>query len=63
MATVPDLPTAFEDDVRAGNLPQVSWIIGTNASTEHPPYLPAAGAVFISQILEVLGPGSRPHTP
>jgi phospholipase C len=40
--------------VRDGSLPQVSWIIGTNASTEHPPYLPAVGATFISQILEVL---------
>jgi phospholipase C len=54
MATVPNLPEAFAADVRDGNLPQVSWIIGTNASTEHPSYLPAAGAVFISQILEVL---------
>jgi phospholipase C len=54
MATVPDLPTAFRDDVMNDNLPQVSWIIGTNASTEHPSYLPAAGAAFISQILEAL---------
>jgi phospholipase C len=54
MATVPSLPEAFAADVRDSNLPQVSWIIGTNASTEHPPYLPAAGATFISQILEVL---------
>jgi phospholipase C len=54
MATVPDLPAAFRDDVMNDNLPQVSWIIGTNASTEHPPYLPAAGAAFIGQILEAL---------
>ena len=33
---------------------QVSWIIGPAATCEHPSYLPAAGAVFISQILEVL---------
>jgi phospholipase C len=51
MATVPNFPAAFAADVRDGSLPQVSWIIGTNASTEHPPYLPAVGATFISQIL------------
>ena len=54
MATVPSLPVAFRDDVMNDSLPQVSWIIGTNASTEHPPYLPAAGAAFIGQILEAL---------
>jgi phospholipase C len=54
MATVPDLPTAFRDDVRNDNLPQVSWLIGTNASTEHPPGLPAAGAALINQILDAL---------
>jgi phospholipase C len=32
----------------------VSWIIGTNASTEHPPYLPAAGATVIHELLEAL---------
>jgi phospholipase C len=56
MATVPPgtLVDAFAEDVRNDNLPQVSWIIGTNASTEHPPYLPAAGATVIHQLLEAL---------
>ncbi len=54
IAPAPGLVAAFADDVRGGNLPQVSWIIGSAATCEHPSYLPAAGAVFISQILEVL---------
>ena len=56
MATVPPgtLVEAFAEDVRNDNLPQVSWIIGTNASTEHPPYLPAAGATVIHQLLDAL---------
>jgi phospholipase C len=37
----------------------VSWIIGTNASTEHPPYLPAAGATVIHQLLEALASNPR----
>jgi phospholipase C len=48
------LAQAFAEDVRNNNLPQVSWIIGTNASTEHPPYLPAAGATVIHELLEAL---------
>jgi phospholipase C len=50
----PPLVEAFAADVRDGKLPQVSWIIGPAATSEHPSYLPAAGAVFISQILEAL---------
>jgi phospholipase C len=56
MKAVPQgmLAQAFEEDVRNDNLPQVSWIIGTNASTEHPPYLPAVGATVIYELLDVL---------
>ena len=56
MATVPPgtLAQSFAEDVRNDNLPQVSWIIGTNASTEHPSYLPAEGAQFMSQIISAL---------
>ena len=48
------LAQAFAEDVRNDNLPQVSWIIGTNASCEHPPYLPAAGATVIHELLDAL---------
>ncbi|HEX3489545.1 MAG TPA: alkaline phosphatase family protein [Streptosporangiaceae bacterium] len=53
------LAQAFAEDVRNDNLPQVSWIIGTNASTEHPPYLPAAGATVIHELLEALASNPR----
>jgi phospholipase C len=59
MAPVPDLVQAFADDVRTGSLPQVSWIIGPAATTEHPSYLPAAGAAFIASILEALASNPR----
>lgn len=50
-------PTAvegFTQDVEAGMLPQVSWILATTAECEHPPAPPTAGANFIDQILTVL---------
>ena len=37
----------------------MSWIIGTNASTEHPPYLPAAGATVILELLDALASNPR----
>jgi phospholipase C len=43
--------SAFADDVAADKLPQVSWIIGPAASTEHPSYLPAAGADYSRRLL------------
>jgi phospholipase C len=39
---------AFEEDCAAGTLPTVSWIIPTQAASEHPNSLPAAGAEFIA---------------
>jgi phospholipase C len=61
MATVAPgtLVDAFAEDVRNDNLPQVSWIIGTNASSEHPPYLPAVGATVIHQLVEALASNPR----
>ena len=34
-------------DVVSGNLPQVSWIVGPEYSTEHPDHLPADGAHYV----------------
>jgi phospholipase C len=39
-------------DIRTGNLPQVTWIVPPYASCEHPDMLPAAGENYIRQILE-----------
>jgi phospholipase C len=48
--------TAFMDDVRSGNVPQVSWL-HSNAD-EHPSGHPANGALFMYDVLEALA--SRP---
>lgn len=37
-----------------GHLPQVSWIVGPDYSTEHPSYLPAEGATFMWDIISAL---------
>ena len=44
----------FEDDARGDNLPQVSWIIPTSTQSEHPDYLPAAGADFVASKIEAI---------
>lgn len=44
----------FEDDARNGRLPAVSWIIPTSTQSEHPDYLPAAGADFVASKLEAI---------
>jgi len=44
----------FEADVRAGRLPQVSWLVAPSAQTEHPDYMPAAGAEYIAQKLDAI---------
>ena len=41
-------------DVVSGNLPQVSWIVGPEYTTEHPMQLPAQGAEYTQGILEAL---------
>lgn len=42
---------AFEKDALAGKLPAVSWIMPTSTESEHPNFLPAAGAAFIARKL------------
>jgi phospholipase C len=44
----------FEDDARNDRLPTVSWIIPTSTQSEHPDYLPAAGADYVAQKLEAI---------
>lgn len=55
MATVPDLVTAFANDVQQGTLPQVSWIVAPTAESEHPTYgKPADGENLTAQLLKAL---------
>ncbi|MCN9240368.1 phospholipase [Streptomyces sp. RY43-2] len=44
----------FEDDARADRLPAVSWLIPTSLQSEHPDYLPAAGADFVASKIEAI---------
>jgi phospholipase C len=44
----------FAEDVARHRLPQVSWIVGPDYTSEHPSYLPAEGAQFINDILTPL---------
>jgi phospholipase C len=47
-------PSDFEDDARNDRLPTVSWIIPTSFQSEHPDYLPAAGADFVASKIEAI---------
>ncbi|MFD7922926.1 alkaline phosphatase family protein [Streptomyces sp. NPDC059740] len=49
----------FEDDARHDRLPAVSWIIPTAAESEHPDYLPAAGADFVARKIEAIASNPR----
>ncbi|MEU0856492.1 alkaline phosphatase family protein [Streptomyces griseofuscus] len=44
----------FEDDARADRLPAVSWIVPPSHQSEHPDYLPAAGADFVASKIEAI---------
>jgi phospholipase C len=44
----------FEDDARGDRLPTVSWIMPTSHQSEHPAFLPAAGADFVASKLEAI---------
>ena len=44
----------FQKDVFNGNLPQVSWIVASEAYSEHPNWPANYGAWYVSQVLDVL---------
>ncbi|MFF4740367.1 alkaline phosphatase family protein [Streptomyces sp. NPDC001262] len=44
----------FEEDARNDRLPAVSWILPTGRQSEHPDYLPAAGADFVAKKIEAI---------
>lgn len=45
---------AFEEDARHDRLPAVSWIIPTSRESEHPDFMPAAGAAFVARQIEAV---------
>jgi phospholipase C len=44
----------FEDDARNDRLPTVSWIIPTGPQSEHPDFMPAAGAAFVANKIDAI---------
>jgi phospholipase C len=54
MATVPDLVSAFANDVANNTLPQVSWIVAPDYLSEHANYKPAYGENLSAQLLAAL---------
>jgi phospholipase C len=44
----------FEYDAINDQLPAVSWIIPTSLQSEHPDYMPAAGAAFVASKLDAI---------
>ncbi|MCL2448065.1 MAG: hypothetical protein FWD17_03865 [Polyangiaceae bacterium] len=47
-------PGQFEFDAIHGNLPAVSWVFPPSANSEHPSRGPAAGALFLSSIIDAV---------
>ena len=50
----PQFPVDFLADVAAGNLPQVSWIIGSVVTSDHPPAPSLFGENILSLIVDAL---------
>jgi len=44
----------FLENLRTGNFPQVTWVLGHAEQTEHPQYYPASGEHFVRTILQAL---------
>ncbi|MEP6671851.1 MAG: phospholipase C, phosphocholine-specific [Chthoniobacter sp.] len=44
----------FEYDAANDNLPAVSWIIPTSTQSEHPDFMPAAGAAFVASKIDAI---------
>jgi phospholipase C len=50
----PALAEKIRQDVVSGNLPQVSWVVGSYLNSEHPEAAPNYGANFTAQVLSAL---------
>jgi len=47
-------PGQFEYDAAHDRLPTVSWLIPTSCQSEHPDYIPAAGADFVASKIDAI---------
>jgi phospholipase C len=53
------LVKAFGDDVAAGRLPQVSWIVAPTVMSEHPSAPPGFGESLVSRLLDALAANKK----
>jgi phospholipase C len=53
-AFVPQFPVDFLADVASGNLPQVSWLVGSVLSSDHPPAPSVFGENIVSLVVSAL---------
>ena len=58
---LPRSPFKQAEDAKHDLLPQVSWLVAPSAQTEHPNWMPAAGAQYISSKLDAIA--SNPAYP
>jgi phospholipase C len=52
--TQPTYPADFAADVKANTLPAVSWVIPIVFDSEHPAFMPSAGALALVNLIKVL---------
>ena len=52
--TPDDIAAAIRADVLSGNLPQVSWVVSDQQSSEHPYATPQDGAHFVHLVMDAL---------
>jgi phospholipase C len=50
----PQFPTDFLTDIASGNLPQVSWLIGSVVTSDHPPAPSVFGENILSLVISAL---------
>jgi phospholipase C len=53
-ATPTDIAAAIKADVLGGTLPQVSWVVANQQTSEHPDAPPEDGAQFVNEVLQAL---------
>jgi phospholipase C len=53
-----DIAAAIQADVEAGTLPQVSWVVANQQTSEHPDAPPEDGAQFVHEVLQALAANS-----
>ena len=57
-STPDDIAAAIKADVQAGTLPQVSWVVASEAFSEHPYAPPGDGAHFVNLVVQALAADS-----